>query len=909
MKHLLWFFALLSVACSSLGMPPSASAAPNNALVKGSGSSVYYLKDGNRYVFPYEQVFFSWFSDFSSVTTLTDAEIASYPLKRNITYKPGIWMVKIISDPKVYAVGAYSTLHWVTDETIARQLYGAQWNQHVRDVPDAFFENYVFGDPITHASQYNPIQRASGATIQASVVWDIHTQSPTPLPAPATSPTPTLPPTPTPTPTPIPGPTPTPAPTPAVAPGVTACLPGTGTDYQVGPNPGQLASLDQVPWERLQAGDTVRIFYRSTPYRGKFLLTADGTQAAPVRICGVKGPNGERPVVHGENATTRGSLVYGSAYAGPIHEARSVVTIKGNADTWDDAPSYIQLDGLAIRGAHPSYQFKDRTGATQTYSEFGACIWIERGHNITIADNEISDCSQGIFSKSTDDGDFAVTKNIRIAGNHIHGNGIVGSDRLHNTYTQSVGIVYEFNQIGPGRSGSGGNAIKDRSVGTVIRFNRINEGAHAIDLVESEDFPTIATANPAYRTTFVYGNQIQKDGSTGSFFHYGGDHVGSSQSTWGEPIFRKGTLYFWNNTVYVTGNAGALFQLSTTQEKAEVWNNIFYFAPSVTYPSLRANQEVGSGYTPGGILHLGINWINANWADSDPWHQIPGQVDGASNLITGTTAPINLTTFIPATTAVVNKAQTNLAAVNAHPVSYQLHGSYVPRIVIGAASDLGAYEQGGESGTTPTPSPSPSPAPEPIPSPSPTPSPTPTPTPSSGSSITFANFPNGTNVNSTANGWGGTEQFEVVNGLLQAIAGRGAYGEYSYQKSIPGANQGIEIVRRGGTFVGNIQTLLHAGYNGNFSSGRYIATWSAASIDLRSENGVINYNIPINVDWNQDTALKMTIADGVVKLFVNGAQVYTYTDPHPLSGGFPGFSLVPGSNVSKQQLVSVKLNP
>jgi hypothetical protein len=88
-------------------------------------------------------------------------------------------------------------------------------------------------------------------------------------------------------------------------PGITDCVAGSGTDYQVGPNNGQLASLDLVPWENLEAGDTVRIFYKSEPYRGKMLLTGNGTPEKWIRVCGVKGSNGERPIVDGENAVAR----------------------------------------------------------------------------------------------------------------------------------------------------------------------------------------------------------------------------------------------------------------------------------------------------------------------------------------------------------------------------------------------------------------------------------------------------------------------------------------------------------------------------------------------------------------------------------------------------------------------------
>ena len=492
----------------------------------------------------------------------------------------------------------------------------------------------------------------------------------------------------------------TPAPSPV---SLSACVAsGKGTDYQVGPNSGQLANLSDVPWESLKAGDTVRIFYRSTPYAGKFLIAAQGTTDAPVRICGVKGSNGERPVITGANATTRSALAsaYGSsASVSDTHQTRSVIVIKQLAtQAYEAYPRNIQIDGLTIRSAHPNYKFTDASGASKSYVAFGACIWVDRGQNITIADNEITDCSQGVFSKSTDDGDFAVTKNLRIAGNTFSNNGIAGDDHMHSSYIESHGVVYEFNRYGAMRSGALGNSLKDRSVGTVVRYNRIEDGARAMDLVEAEDFPNYAKAQAAYRTTFVYGNQIIKDGRKGSTIHYGGDHYGSSPgASWGEPIFRKGTLYFFNNTVRLTGNGYAvMFHLATTEERAEIWNNIFIYDDAIPYAMLRADTEIGSSWTAGGILNFGRNWINSRWSDNDPWHTVPGQILGTSNFITGTTPPVDIDTLVPlAGSAVIDNAQANLSAVSSHPVTYQLNTSNVgvARATSGSAADLGAVER------------------------------------------------------------------------------------------------------------------------------------------------------------------------------------------------------------------------
>ncbi len=494
------------------------------------------------------------------------------------------------------------------------------------------------------------------------------------------------------------------APTPNPPPTVLALTPcvasGLGTDYQVGDGKAYTA-LEQVPWEKLGAGDTVRIFYRAAPFFGKFLLAAQGTALAPVRICGVRGPGGERPIIDGNGAVTRTQL--GVEYSvdpvySLIHQNRSIIVIKPLASqAYVDYPRHLQIDGLTIRRAHPNYTFIDANSQTQTYDSFGACIWVDRGHDILIADNEISDCTMAVFSKSTDDGDFAVSKNLHIAGNYFWGHGIVGDVHQHGTYTQSVGTVIEFNRYGPMRSGAEGNPIKDRSVATVVRYNRIEGGAHAIDLVEAEDFPVTATSDPAYRSTFVYGNQIEKSGDTGSFIHYGGDHYGSTPgASWGEPIFRKGTLYFFNNTIHVTGGSAELFQIDTTEETAEIWNNVFVFDSSVQFPSMRAQRQIDPPWTAGGIVNLGRNWINSTWADSDPYHPVSGQLNGTANLLVGDTPPIDLVGFTPlAGSAVIDAGQAGPSAASAYFVTYQLNSSFtpVPRSIGGASIDLGAVER------------------------------------------------------------------------------------------------------------------------------------------------------------------------------------------------------------------------
>jgi hypothetical protein len=474
------------------------------------------------------------------------------------------------------------------------------------------------------------------------------------------------------------------------------CVPsGQGTDYPVGPGRA-LTSLDQVPWERLAPGDTVRIHHSATPYRGKFLVAARGTVERPVRICGVRGPNGERPVIDGQDATTRSAL--NAAFEGSgseIFQGRAIVMVKSLAsDAWTDRPSHVQIDGLKITHAHPDYRFRDASGAVKTYADFGACVWIDRGAHITIADNELSDCVMGVFSRTTDDGSGAITEDLRLVGNVIRGHGLAGSESEHGTYTQGLGVVIEHNVYGPLRAGARGNAIKDRSAGLVVRYNRIEEGAHAIDLVEAEDFPRLALARSDYRTTLVYGNQIRKNGDTGSVIHYGGDHYGSTPGAlWGEPIYRKGTLHFFHNTVIVTGRAAAVFQLSTTEERAEVWNNAFVFASTVAEKSLRMSQSVEPPWVSGGVLDLGRNWLSTGWQDTDQWHTVDGQLTVAVPPLTGLRSPLVAGDWTPQPGSLLVDAA--VAGPLSVPVVWQLDasGRSQPRTVRGAAADLGAVEQ------------------------------------------------------------------------------------------------------------------------------------------------------------------------------------------------------------------------
>lgn len=171
------FVTLLTVAWSvgvgTFALPSVASAAamPGD-LIKASGPAVYYYaSNGKRYVFPNQTTYMSWYADFSSVKTISDAELAAIGIGGNVTIRPGTKLIKITTDPKVYAVTAGGVLHWVETEAVAVALFGANWASRVVDVADGFFVNYTVGSSI--ASAVHPdgtlVQYAGSSDVY--VVW------------------------------------------------------------------------------------------------------------------------------------------------------------------------------------------------------------------------------------------------------------------------------------------------------------------------------------------------------------------------------------------------------------------------------------------------------------------------------------------------------------------------------------------------------------------------------------------------------------------------------------------------------------------------------------------------------------------------------------------------------------------
>lgn len=162
---------LWTLGSAALIAPSNASAATAGNIIKGTTLSTvyYYAGDGQRYAFPNEKTYFTWYTDFSGVVTMTDSELAAIPLGGNIVYRPGSHWIKIQSDPKTYAVTPQGQIRWIESETVAVGLAGSDWNTFIDDVPDVFFVDYTVGTSLmSAASAYN------GALVAGTthLVWD-----------------------------------------------------------------------------------------------------------------------------------------------------------------------------------------------------------------------------------------------------------------------------------------------------------------------------------------------------------------------------------------------------------------------------------------------------------------------------------------------------------------------------------------------------------------------------------------------------------------------------------------------------------------------------------------------------------------------------------------------------------------
>lgn len=494
-------------------------------------------------------------------------------------------------------------------------------------------------------------------------------------------------------------------------------------------------SFDSVPWVNLVAGDTVRIYSRAEPYRRIVGLRSVGTREQPIKVCGVKGTNGELPVINGENAIPISGYLYnwGSGQGANIGDFGVILIGRTTTagDHWLHKAEHIIIEDLKITGGHASNTYIPQGENPRSFVYGAAGVRVTNGNYITIRGCEITGNGNGIFLRGDDNGgEGTITRNTLVEGNYIYKNGNSGRVTEHNIYSQGVAPIFQYNRIGrmrpaaPGVDPAGGCSLKDRSSGTVIRYNWIESGARTLDLVEAEDAPSVV-AEADYGNAYVYGNILLNEIDDNDDYvsamritHFGADNFADDSNgscTASSPsICRTGTLYFYNNSVIIKDYRNIaqnsdwvqdrLFEISIAGATVDIRNNIFHLYAPNGYPNLTLMDRHGTANLNG------TNWITRGWVEhiyETQWNRWTGTVNYNDTLIEGTdpglvnigglSGDLLSDDYMPLpSSSVLNQASSLASEVISAGYGliqmYRRHQLKGPRTVSGSAMDLGAYE-------------------------------------------------------------------------------------------------------------------------------------------------------------------------------------------------------------------------
>ena len=417
----------------------------------------------------------------------------------------------------------------------------------------------------------------------------------------------------------------------------------TGKTYDVGPSQGY-KTIQSVPWTSLTAGSTVRIHNEDTAggspttYHEYFQLAAHATRTQPVRVCGVPDSRGNLPVIDAESATGSSTVsVYSAGYAAVGIGTPGWAGVY--TGTWNGS-QYLIVEGLKIQNAKPPYTYTTPAGASDTeWPAFTACIRLFASMNTVVRGIDANNCGLGFFSDFNANNGYAAVANTLYEGNHLHNNGISGSDGEHQLYIQGWNEVVQFNLIDEYQSGARGSNLKGRGFPEIIRYNHFGDGAaRQLDLVDTQDAqpytifegylggsPTsyrsrnvadaytadlLAAAVEAHHADYVYGNTFVNI-TAAVPIHYATDH-GSLEDD------RIGTLWFYNNSFYEPTSAHFSWNLFDTSggggddfpeiewPQIQVDNNAFWM-DSPKEPYFEWNTRATE------LTTFGVNAINSNW--------------------------------------------------------------------------------------------------------------------------------------------------------------------------------------------------------------------------------------------------------------------------------------------------------
>lgn len=441
--------------------------------------------------------------------------------------------------------------------------------------------------------------------------------------------------------------------------------------FHVGPGQAYETPAD-VPWNVVGAGSDVLIHYRSEPYRYKILLASRGTSAQPVRLIGVPGPNGERPVLDGENALPP---PMSAKYEPDTNvEDQSLIAIERN-DTQANSfkPGWIEIRGLELRNAHPDFSYSRQIGgATDSYGSGAAALFLRGAENVLISDCVIHHCATGITTNSGGNNENSLVRGLLIDHCHFHSQGKNAANTYygHNLLTQAAGVTVQFCRLEPPLTGSAVPNIDDRSAGFTAACNWIEGGGSQINLSEPYSAAPLLTDDPSWGITHVWGNVMRNFGAgSGNVIHFGETYLPGAR-----------VLHFHHNTVHCQNNYSRnLLNLHAAGDSALAYNNIIRHSGIAEF-----RLNAGSGTVVFGAALISPGYITSTG------------FSGSQNILTSANigfvdeanGDYHLTAGSPAIDAAIALPTNALPAY----AQYAYHATGHLRHRSGAADDLGAFE-------------------------------------------------------------------------------------------------------------------------------------------------------------------------------------------------------------------------
>jgi chitodextrinase len=369
-----------------------------------------------------------------------------------------------------------------------------------------------------------------------------------------------------------------------------ACWVGEGTIYEVWPNKAYINPRD-IPWLSLMPCDQVLIYHRSTPYTDIVFIGSRWERWKYISIKGIPWPNGELPVFDGSWAVMPKNtwanqytdLVWMIIIANPTNVMRA----------YGYKPWYIGISNLKIQNARTPNLATNINWIEQQWPQFVAWIYISPAEHIAITDCEFGDNWLWIFVNSQDL-EYSQSRDILISRNYFHGNGILNNASLHNSYTEAIWVIYEFNYFAAPIKWTAGDNIKDRSAGIIFRYNYIEDGVNLISLRDPQsnaDFESQAIDylwDKLVSKAFIYGNTFVAKSPT--VYNDSPVIIAHWDGIYGDgKHVRYWEIFFYNNRVistidkilYRTENI-PLFALINTRLPTTVVakNNLFYASSS-----------------------------------------------------------------------------------------------------------------------------------------------------------------------------------------------------------------------------------------------------------------------------------------------------------------------------------------